>query len=280
MYSGISEEDLVKYASLAEMFSNHPIAEAIKERYYGELNNNIIDNHTDIPGRGVKALIDDKEVLVGNYKLLKEEKVKIEKLDLDSTIIYVSINSVFVGYFLISDKIKNEAKELINYLQNEKKMDIYMLTGDNEIAAKRVANELNISNYYSELLPNDKVEKISSIMNENSKKIIFVGDGTNYVPVLKMADIGISMGSMGSDAAIEASDIVIMNDDILKIKKVLKISKRRRKIVIQNIVFALTTKIIILLLGVIGLVSMKAAIFADVGVALLAILNSFRISNY
>jgi len=280
VYNGVSEEELIKYASLSEMFSNHPIADAIKEKYYGELNNNIIDSHTDIPGRGVKALIDGKEVLVGNYKLLIEEKIEVEELDLESTIIYVSIDSVFVGYFLISDKIKNEAKELIDYLQNEKNMDIYMLTGDNEVAAKRVATKLNISNYYSELLPNDKVKKISNIMNENSTKIIFVGDGTNDAPVLKMADIGISMGSMGSDAAIEASDVVIMNDDILKIKKVLKISKRTRKIVIQNIVFALTTKIIILLLGVIGLASMKAAIFADVGVALLAILNSFRISNY
>ncbi len=280
VYNGVSEEELIKYASLSEMFSNHPIADAIKEKYYGELNNNIIDIHTDIPGRGVKALIDGKEVLVGNYKLLIEEKIEVEELDLDSTIIYVSIDSVFAGYFLISDKIKNEAKELIDYLQNEKNMDIYMLTGDNEVAAKRVATSLNISNYYSELLPNDKVKKISNIMNENSTKIIFVGDGTNDAPVLKMADIGISMGSMGSDAAIEASDVVIMNDDILKIKKVLKISKRTRKIVIQNIVFALTTKIIILLLGVIGLASMKAAIFADVGVALLAILNSFRISNY
>jgi Cd2+/Zn2+-exporting ATPase len=269
-----TKEEIIKYAAYSEEHSNHPIALSIKKLYKDKIKTDKIKSNEDISGHGIISEIEDKKIIIGNEKIMKKHNIKYEKSDDFGTIIYIAINNLFAGYFVISDKIRKEAKETINYL-NKNQIKTIMLTGDNEISAKHIAKELNIDSYHSELLPNDKVNILEKELG--NKTTAFVGDGINDAPVLTRSDVGISMGGLGSDAAIEASDVVIMDDKINKIIDSIKISKKTSKIIWQNIVFILLIKIVFLSLGATGNANMWQAIFADVGVALLAIFNSLRI---
>lgn len=277
-----TEAELLKYAAYAESFSTHPIAESVVKKY--EENNlhidrNIIRNYEEIPGYGIKAHINGERIAVGNIKLMSLENIYVEKKYETGTTIYVAINGKYEGNILIADEIKEDAEKTVKEMKNNGVKRIIMLTGDNRAIGEEVAEKLGIDEVYAELLPNEKVEKLEHIF-ENGKddgKVLFAGDGMNDAPVLARADIGVAMGGVGSDAAIEAADIVIMNDEPSKIVTAIKIAKKTRKIVWQNIIFALGVKLITLLLGLAGFATIWEAIFADVGVALIAILNSARI---
>lgn len=261
--------DLLKYAACAEAHSSHPIAAAIRKAWGKEIPEQL--NIQEIAGKGIRAIIDGKEILVGNAKLTGAEEVCEA-----GTVVYVSIDGVYAGYIVISDKVKDDSKFAIESL---KKLGIktVMLTGDSSTAAEQVKSELGIDEVYSELLPIDKVNKLEEEMEMACGKVVFTGDGINDAPVLTRADIGISMGALGSDSAIEASDIVIMDDKPSKIVTAIGISKRTLAIVKQNIVFALLVKLAFLILGGFGYINMWGAVFADVGVSLLAVLNALRI---
>ena len=271
----ITEEELLKYCAFAEVNSNHPIAKSILKAYDKEIDIEKIISYEEIDSYGVKVNYDNNNILVGNEKLLKKENILFTKPNEFGTIVYVAVNQVYKGYIVISDKIKAESEEALKSIKNMN-IDTIMLTGDNEEVAKNVSKKLKIDKYYANLLPIDKVNRLEEIIKDN-KKVAFVGDGINDAPVLKRADIGISMGGIGSDCAIEASDIVIMNDDISKIKKGIEISEKTYKIVWQNIIFVLSIKLVVMILGAGGVASMWEAIFADVGVSILAVLNSMRI---
>ena len=271
----ITDDKLLEYCAFAEVNSNHPIAKSILKAYDKEVDIEKIISYEEIDSYGVKVNYDNNNILVGNEKLLKKENILFTKPNEFGTIVYVAVNQVYKGYIVISDKIKDESEEALKSIKNMN-IDTIMLTGDNEGVAKNVSKKLKIDKYYANLLPIDKVNRLEEIIKDN-KKVAFVGDGINDAPVLKRADIGISMGGIGSDCAIEASDIVIMNDDISKIKKGIEISEKTYKIVWQNIIFALSIKAIVMILGAGGVASMWEAIFADVGVSILAVLNSMRI---
>ena len=275
----IRDNELLKLASYAEYYSNHPISISIKKDYGHKINPNKISDVKEIPGRGVIALVDNKKVMVGNNKLLEENNIEYEKCDIIGTIIYVAVDNVYHGYMVISDRIKDDSALALRLLKNLGVKKTVMLTGDKDGVSKSVFERLNINEYYSELLPQDKVNIINEFKKKltDDGKIVFAGDGINDAPVIMSADIGISMGGVGSDAAIEASDIVIMNDELSKIATVINISKSTMKIVKQNIVFAISVKIFVLLLISFGILTMWSAVFADVGVSVLAILNSIRI---
>ncbi|AFS77713.1 cadmium, zinc and cobalt-transporting P-type ATPase CadA [Gottschalkia acidurici 9a] len=275
---GFSEEEILKFSALGEIHSSHPIATSIKKAYGKELDYNKIENYEEVAGHGIKATIEGKEVLIGNIKLMNRENIDAEKSNDIGTIVYVAIENKYAGSILISDEIKEDAHKTIQSLHNLGIKKAVMLTGDNKNIAEKVAKDLGIDEVYSELLPIDKVSKVEALNAKKSEKgkLAFVGDGINDAPVLAMADIGIAMGGLGSDAAIEASDIVLMTDEISKISTSIKIARKTKKIVIQNIVLALGTKSIVLVLGVFGIANMWVAVFADVGVALIAILNSMR----
>lgn len=273
-----TEEKLLEIASHAENYSEHPIAESIKNAFKGKIDTSIINDVNNITGHGISAKINNQEVYVGNLKLMNSIGITPPSIDEIGTIIYVAINNKYAGYILISDEIKENSKRALSTLKNIHKIkEIVMLTGDNELSANKVANELGIKNVYHNLLPTDKVCKVEELITNDNSPLIFVGDGINDAPVLMRADVGIAMGGLGSDAAIEASDIVIMDDDIFKINTAINISKRIIGIVKQNIVFAISIKLIFLLLGGVGITSMWEAVFADVGVAIIAILNAMRI---
>lgn len=275
----IRDNELLKLASYAEYYSNHPISISIKKDYGHKINPNKISDVKEIPGRGVIALVDNKKVMVGNNKLLEENNIEYEKCDIIGTIIYVAVDNVYHGYMVISDRIKDDSALALRLLKNLGVKKTVMLTGDKDDISKNVFERLNINEYYSELLPQDKVNIINEFKKKltDDGKIVFAGDGINDAPVIMSADIGISMGGVGSDAAIEASDIVIMTDELSKIATVINISKSTMKIVKQNIVFAISVKIFVLLLISFGILTMWSAVFADVGVSVLAILNSIRI---
>ncbi len=275
----IRDNELLKLASYAEYYSNHPISISIKKDYGHKINPNKISDVKEIPGRGVIALVDNKKVMVGNNKLLEENNIEYEKCDIIGTIIYVAIDNVYHGYMVISDRIKDDSALALKLLKNLGIKKTVMLTGDKDDVSKSVFERLNINEYYSELLPQDKVNIINEFKKKltDDGKIVFAGDGINDAPVIMSADIGISMGGVGSDAAIEASDIVIMTDELSKIATVINISKSTMKIVKQNIVFAISVKIFVLILISFGILTMWSAVFADVGVSVLAILNSIRI---
>lgn len=275
----IRDNELLKLASYAEYYSNHPISISIKKDYGHKINPNKISDVKEIPGRGVIALVDNKKVMVGNNKLLEENNIEYEKCDIIGTIIYVAVDNVYHGYMVISDRIKDDSALALRLLKNLGVKKTVMLTGDKDDVSKSVFERLNINEYYSELLPQDKVNIINEFKKKltDDGKIVFAGDGINDAPVIMSADIGISMGGVGSDAAIEASDIVIMTDELSKIATVINISKSTMKIVKQNIVFAISVKIFVLLLISFGILTMWSAVFADVGVSVLAILNSIRI---
>ena len=274
----ISEQELIEIAAYAESYSNHPIALSVRKVYGKEIDNNRIADNKEISGLGIEATIDNKKVLVGNQKLMKQYNIEYKECDDIGTILYIAVNNEYVGYILISDKIKRDSLTCIKELQN-KNIKTIMLTGDKKQVGEKVANELKIDKVYTELLPDGKVQELEKLIKQRNthKKIAFVGDGINDAPVLALADIGIAMGGMGSDAAIEAADIVIMTDEPSKISTAIKISRKTLRIVKQNIYFAIIVKIAVLILSAIGIADMWSAVFADVGVSILAILNALRL---
>lgn len=279
--NGQSEADILRLAALAEMHSNHPIALSIKRAYTKPLEA-IVSDYEELAGYGVKAIIDGKTVLAGNDKLLFEQGIAHEPLNTPDTVVYVVIEGILAGYLTIADEPKEDSKRAILALQALGIKNIVMLTGDNKAAAEKVAKELGITQIEAELLPHQKVEKLEEIMARKSGKgkTVFVGDGINDAPVLARADIGIAMGGVGSDAAIEAADIVIMTDEISKVATALKIARKTHTIVWQNIIFALGVKGIILIMGAMGIATMWEAVFGDVGVALIAVLNATRVLTH
>ena len=275
----ISKDELLKYATYAESFSNHPISLSLKNSYDKKINTKKITDTKEISGKGVYAKIEGKDILVGNEKLMNEYKIKFKKSNFIGTIIYVAIDNKYAGYIGISDKIKDDSYKAIKLFKINNINKIIMLTGDKNEISKNVYNKLKLDGYYSELLPQDKVKIVEDLIKEksNEDKLLFIGDGINDAPVLALSDIGVAMGGIGSDAAIEAADVVIMTDEPSKIASVINISKKTMKIVKENILFAISVKIIVLILSMLGIVTMWSAVFSDVGVSVLAILNALRI---
>ena len=275
----MSDEELLKYAAYAESFSNHPIAMSLKEAYHKKIDSKKVTDTKEISGKGVQAKIDGKEVLVGNEKLLKEKNIEFNKSKDIGTIVYIVIDNKYCGYIVISDKIKEDSYKAVSSLKENNVKKIVMLTGDKTDISREVSEELKLDEFHSELLPQDKVKKVEKLMLEKSNdgKLLFIGDGINDAPVLALSDIGVAMGGLGSDAAIEAADIVIMNDEPSKIAEAIKISHKTMRIVKENIVFAITVKIAVLVLSALGIATMWSAVFADVGVSVIAILNALRI---
>lgn len=275
----ISEDELLENAALCEVYSDHPIAMSIKRAYAKELDNSRVSEVNEISGRGISCIVNGKHIYAGNEELMKDLNISYTAANDIGTLVYVAIDNNFAGYIVIADEIKENTKNTIKKLKNSCNVSkISMLTGDNEKIAKSVATTLKVDEYTAKMLPTDKVEKIENALKNKTPNnlIAFVGDGINDAPSLMRADIGIAMGKNGLDAAIEAADIVIMDDDISKIVTAIKISKKTIRIVKENIVIALLVKLIVLILGSLGLASMWAAVFADVGVSVLAILNSMR----
>lgn len=273
-----SKEDLIKYATYAESFSNHPIAISLKKAYGKEIVNKKVSETQELPGLGVRAVIEGESIFVGNEKLMKENCIDYIKSEEIGTILYIAVNNKFAGTIVISDKIKTDAKETIDKLKKDNIKKIVMLTGDKRKVGENVAKKLGIDEVYTELLPSDKVEKVEELMKNKSENgnLAFIGDGINDAPVLAISDIGIAMGGLGSDAAIEAADVVLMTDEPSRVVDAIKISKKTMTIVKQNIIFAISIKLIVLILSAIGISNMWQAVFADVGVSILAILNALR----
>ena len=275
----ISQEELLKTVAYAENYSNHPISLSVKNAYSRKINETDIQSTQELSGMGIVAKIWDKDIIVGNEKLMKEKEVKFSKTDDIGTVLYVAIDNKYVGYILIADKIKDDAKIAIESLKKNNVKKTVMLTGDKKSVGEYVAQKLGIDKVYTELLPDGKVKKVEKLLKEKSEngKLVFVGDGINDAPVLALADIGIAMGGLGSDAAIEAADVVIMTDEPSKIVNTIKLSKKTMKIVKENIVFAIFVKVLILILSALGLSTMWEAVFADVGVSVIAIINALRV---
>ncbi|MDB8805841.1 MULTISPECIES: heavy metal translocating P-type ATPase [Romboutsia] len=275
---GISEEKLLEYAAFAEANSNHPIAKSILSYYDKKVDLDKITSYEEIAAYGIKINYNNELILAGNEKLMKKENIFYSKAKEVGTVVYIAVNQIYRGYIVISDEVKEDSKKAIKNLKSLGIKDVVMLTGDNEKVATAIAKELGVDKVYSNLLPNEKVDKLEKIYEGKSEKekVIFVGDGINDAPVLARADIGIAMGGLGSDAAIEAADVVLMTDEPSKISKAIEIANKTNKIVWQNIIFALAVKAIVLILGAGGVATMWEAIFADVGVALIAVLNAMR----
>lgn len=278
---GVSKEELLELTAHAESYSNHPISLSLKRAYSKEIDNGRISDVEEISGHGVIATVDGKKVMAGNIKLMKMMDIPYFKGELIGTIVHVAVNNKYIGYIVIADEVKEDSAQAIKELKAANIKQTVMLTGDNKSIGSKVAKKLGLDKVYAELLPADKVEKLEELFSQKSKKgkLAFVGDGINDAPVLARADIGIAMGGLGSDGAIEASDVVIMTDEPSKIATTMKISKKTLKIAHQNIVFAIGIKIIVLILSAFGITTMWAAIFADVGVTIIAVLNAFRALN-
>lgn len=276
-----AEESLLEIAALAESYSSHPISISLREACKEDLNKDRVADIEETGGHGVTARIDGNEVAVGNAKLMNKLNIAYEECTVPGTIVYVAVNHMYMGCILISDVIKENSKEAISALKESGIRKTVMLTGDNKAVAESVGREINIDEIHSELLPADKVAQVETLLSEKNakEKLIFVGDGINDAPVLTRADIGIAMGALGSDAAIEAADVVLMDDDPKKIALAIKLSRRCLGIVYQNIVFALLVKALCLILGAVGIANMWIAIFADVGVMVIAVLNATRTLN-
>ena len=275
---GYSDAELLKFAAYAEYYSNHPISLSLRNAYGKDIDEALITKNKEFSGKGVESIVDGKKVLVGNEKLMTEKKISITKNEKMGTIVYVAIDGKFAGSIVIADKIKEDAYVAMKRFRDYS-IDVVMLTGDRENISQSVANELGITRYHSELLPQQKVELTQKYMNEKEadEKLVFIGDGINDAPVLAYADIGCSMGGLGRDAAIEAADVVIMTDQPSLVADAISISRKTMRIVTENIVFAIAVKVLVLLLSAIGVASMWAAVFADVGVSVIAILNALRI---
>ena len=274
----INESELLAFAALAEAYSSHPISKSILAAYEKDIDKSRVSDIQEISGHGVSAKIDGVSVLAGNAKLMEKMGIAFEKCTEAGTIVYVAVGGKYQGCILISDVVKDNAKDAIGDLKSSGVKQAIMLTGDIEDAAKAVADELNIDRHFSSLLPADKVEKVEELIEAKQKgeMLAFVGDGINDAPVLSRADIGIAMGALGSDAAIEAADIVLMDDDLFKISKAIRISKKCLRIVYENIYFAIGIKLLCLILGALGIANMWLAIFADVGVMVIAVINAIR----
>lgn len=275
---GISKEELLEVTAYCEHYSNHPIAISVKEAYGKEIDEKKIININEISGFGIIAKLENKEVLIGNEKLMNENKVSFSKCDDIGTILYVAINKKYAGYIVIADKVKDDSKDAIKLLKKNDIKQTIMLTGDRKNVGEEVAKELGIDKVYTELLPDSKVKKVEELLNEKTQKgkLVFAGDGINDAPVLAISDIGVAMGGLGSDAAIEAADVVIMTDEPSKIVDTIKLSKRTMRIVKENIIFAIFVKILVLVLSALGIATMWEAVFADVGVSIIAIINALR----
>lgn len=278
---GIEKDELLRIVAHAENYSNHPIAKSVKKAYNKEIDEKIIKNPQELSGKGIWAKIDEKDILVGNEKLMLEEKIDFKKCDEVGTILYVAIDKKYVGYVLIADKIKQDSPKTIRELKAMNIKETVMLTGDKKEVGEYVAKKLNMDKVYTELLPDGKVEKVEELLKQKSEngKLVFVGDGINDAPVLTISDIGVAMGGLGSDAAIEAADIVIMTDETSKISKAINLSKKTMRIVHENIIFAIFVKIAVLVLTAFGASTMWEAVFADVGVSVIAIINALRMLN-
>ena len=275
----ISEEELLRITAYAENYSNHPISVSLKKAYNKQIDEKEIIKTEEISGHGIVAQIGNKEVLVGNEKLMKQKEIDYQKCDEIGTILYIAINGKYAGYILIADKIKKDSIKAIKNLKKNNIKQTIMLTGDRKDVGESVAKELGLDKVYTELLPDGKVEKVETLLKEKTEKgkLAFVGDGINDAPVLAISDIGIAMGALGSDSAIEAADIVLMTDEPSKIVDAIYLSKRTMRIVKENIVFAIFIKVLVLILSAIGLSTMWEAVFADVGVSIIAIINALRV---
>lgn len=276
--SNVSKDELLEYAAYAESYSNHPIGKSIIKEYNKPIDNNRISSVKEVSGQGVEAIVDDKAILVGNETLMNNHNVKIIKCDDIGTIVHIAINNDYKGHIHIGDKIKPTSSKAIQILKKMSIKKTIMLTGDDAKVAKQICDEIKIDEYYSNLLPQDKIEKMQYLLaqKEGKETLTYVGDGINDAPSLALADVGIAMGALGSDAAIEAADIVLMDDDPLKIAKAISISKKCMHIVYENIYFAIGVKALCLILGAFGYAQMWLAIFADVGVMILAVINAIR----
>jgi Cd2+/Zn2+-exporting ATPase len=280
--NGISEEELLRLTAYAESYSNHPISLSLKEAFGQEIDTSLISDVEEIAGHGVIAMVDGKQVAAGNNKMVKRFGLPdVDIGDAVGTIVHVIVDQEYRGYIVIADEVKDDAPQAIALLKKEQVRQTVMLTGDAKAIGEKVAKQLGLDQVYTELLPGDKVDKVEELMRQKSSngKLVFVGDGINDAPVLARADLGIAMGGLGSDAAIEAADIVIMTDEPSKISTAMKISRKTLGIVRQNIVFSLVVKFAVLILGAMGIATMWAAVFADVGVSVIAILNAVRILN-
>lgn len=277
----LSKEEIVRFASYAESLSNHPIAKSIVRYFNEKIDKSKIKNYEEIEGMGIKAEVDGNEVLVGNARLMKKENIDFEEADALGSILYESVNGKYAGAVIVSDEIKEDSCDTLKELKNLGIRKTVMLTGDNEKQASKAAEKLGVDKYYSELLPYNKVEILEKLLKDKNKNetLLFAGDGINDAPVLARADIGIAMGGVGSDAAVEAADAVIMHDQPKKIVTAIKIARKTRRVVAENISFALAVKIIVLVLGILGAAKIWEAVFADVGVTFIAVLNSLRAMN-
>lgn len=274
----IEEEELLKVAALGESFSNHPIAKSIMQAYNKNINKSLVQNYEEISGNGIKVIIEGKEVLLGNNKLMEKFNINYSQNNEVGTIVHLVIDGEYKGNLVIADEVKEDSLEALRELKKLGIKNIVMLTGDNKKVADKVAEELELSQVHSELLPQDKVAKLEELLNEKTAKgkLVFVGDGINDAPVLARADVGVAMGGIGSDAAIEAADVVLMRDEPMALVEAIKIAKRTNKILWQNIIFSLGVKGLILILSTLGLANMWEGVFADVGVTLIAVFNSMR----
>ena len=276
--NNIQKEKLIEIAAMAESFSNHPIAISIIKEYGKEIDKEVIEEYEEIAGHGIKAVINNEEILIGNAKLMNQFNISYNEVDSIGTVVYCAINGEFKGSIVISDKIKENAGEALINLKAAGVKKTVMLTGDNKKTAEKVGEKVNIDEVHSELLPLGKVKEVEKLLKASNKngRLAFVGDGVNDAPVLARADIGIAMGGIGSDAAIEAADVVLMKDDINALVDAINVSKKTNKILWQNIIFALGVKVIVMVLGTFGIANMWTAVFADVGVTIIAIINSTR----
>ncbi|HHI00360.1 MAG TPA: cadmium-translocating P-type ATPase, partial [Thermococcus litoralis] len=277
--NGFSEEEILRFAALAEAHSNHPIAKAIKEAYGKEINEAQIKEHEEIAGHGVKARIDGTEIMVGNDRLLHKFNIEHDTCHVKGTVAHVVVNGKYAGYIIISDEIKEDAPKAVRELKRLGVKKVVMVTGDNKDVAEEIARQIGLDEFYAELLPEDKVRVIEELEKKKDPNdtIVFVGDGINDAPVLARADVGVAMGALGSDAAIETADIVIMDDKPSKLPIGIKVARKTQRIVWQNIIFALGVKLAFISLGILGEATMWEAVFADVGVALIAVFNAMRI---
>lgn len=275
---GFSQEEILQYAAYAEYYSTHPIALSIQNAYQNEIEVKAIKNHQELSGFGVSIKFQNKKICVGNEKWMRKNRIHPKAVKEGKTIIHISVDKDYAGYFVIADILKEDSKDAIEQLQSRGIMTM-ILSGDQTSSVAEISEKVGIDQYYASLLPQDKVEKIEDLLKHRDKEhlIAFVGDGINDAPVLMLSDIGISMGGLGSDAAIEASDVVIMNDQLTKINTAIQVANKTKRIILENIVFAISVKIVVMFLGAFGITSIWMAVFADVGVTVLAILNALRI---
>lgn len=275
--NGFQKNELLRFAAYAESHSNHPIAKSIIEAYEKNIEQSGLSDVQEISGKGIKAKVNGKQIIVGNDKILHSENIQHNQCEVDGTVVHLAVDKVYAGYIIISDTLKDDSIEAIENLK-VKNIQTVMLTGDNKSSAEVFAKKLGINKYYYELLPENKVEQIEKLLSSDSKnKVAFVGDGINDAPVIARADVGMAMGALGSDAAIETADVVLMTDSPMQVVKAIEVAKRTRKIVWQNIGFAMGVKLLFILLGVFGIATMWEAVFGDMGVAIIAILNAMRV---